>query len=145
MPTFWSTWVYIIGNKHVFLGINIHWVLREVLKTEMGGQGFQYLPRDLANVIAQNKHFWSLVLHKYNENIAKFSLISGTILFGFFTTLSRTRISFIFSFQGQTVYKAARISCCKHGGELFREKIHLETEENSQFTIAIWSSLMIIL
>ena len=39
-----------IGNKHGFPFINIRKVLREVLKTEGEAQGFQHLPRDLANV-----------------------------------------------------------------------------------------------
>ena len=41
-----------IGIKHGFSCINIRQVLREVLKTEAGGHGFQHLPRDLANVNA---------------------------------------------------------------------------------------------
>ena len=75
-------------------------------------------------------------LHKYKENIVNFCLISGTILFCFFTTLS----SFMSSFRDQTVYKTACVSCCKDGGELFRVKIHLAAEENWQFTkrFAIW-------
>ena len=60
----------------LFSCINSRWVPREVLKTETGGlktetggQGFQHLPRDPANVNAQNKHVQSLLLHKYNENV----------------------------------------------------------------------------
>ena len=45
------------------------------------GLGFQHLPRDPAKVNARKKHVRSLLLHKYNENIANFCLISGTILF----------------------------------------------------------------
>ena len=41
-----------IGIKHGFSCINIRQVLREVLKTEAGGRGFQHPPRDLANVSA---------------------------------------------------------------------------------------------
>ena len=47
-----------------FSCINIRQVLREVLKTEAGGRGFQPLPRDLANVNALKKHVRSLLLHK---------------------------------------------------------------------------------
>ena len=39
-----------IGIKHDFPFINIRKVPREVLKTEGEAQGFQHLPRDLANV-----------------------------------------------------------------------------------------------
>ena len=39
-----------IGIKHGFSCINVCQVLREVLKTEAEGRGFQHLPRDLANV-----------------------------------------------------------------------------------------------
>ena len=38
-----------MGIKHVFPCINICQVLRELLKTEAEGGGFQQLPRDLAN------------------------------------------------------------------------------------------------
>ena len=53
-----------IGIKHGFSCINICQVQWEVLKTEAGGRGFQHLPRDLANVIALEKHVRSLLLHK---------------------------------------------------------------------------------
>ena len=39
-----------------FSCINIRQVSREVLKTEAGGRGFQYIPRDLANVNALKNH-----------------------------------------------------------------------------------------
>ena len=41
----------------VFQCINIRQVLREVLKTEARGLGFQHLPRDLANVNAWKTMF----------------------------------------------------------------------------------------
>ena len=72
-------------------------------------------------------HVRSLLLHKYNESTAIFCLISGTILFCFFTTLTCKWISFntltckwisfISSFRGQTVYKTVCVSCCKDGGK----------------------------
>ena len=43
-----------IGIKHGFLCINIRQVPWEVLKTE--AEGFQHLPRDLANVNALKNH-----------------------------------------------------------------------------------------
>ena len=39
-----------IGIKHGFPCNNVCQVLREMLKTEAIGRGFQNLPRDLANV-----------------------------------------------------------------------------------------------
>ena len=39
-----------IGIKHGFPCINVCQVLREMLKTEAVGRGFQHLPQDLANV-----------------------------------------------------------------------------------------------
>ena len=42
----------IIGIKHGFSCINIRQVMREVLKTEASGLGFQHLPRDVVNVNA---------------------------------------------------------------------------------------------
>ena len=57
------TW-YNIGCKHGFSCINIRQVPWEVLKTEAEGRGFQYLPRDLANVNALKNHVQSLLLHK---------------------------------------------------------------------------------
>ena len=98
-----------IGIKHDFWCINIRWV----------GRGFQPLPRDSANVNKRKHceflpnfwHYFVLVFHH----------------------LMHTRISFISSFRGQAVYKTACVSCCKDGGELFREKIHLVAEENSHF------------
>ena len=42
---------FIIGIKHDFPFINVRKVPREVLKTEGEARGFQYLPRDLANVM----------------------------------------------------------------------------------------------
>ena len=47
---------YNIGIKHGFSCINIRQVPWEVLKTEAEGHGFQYLPRDLANVNALKNH-----------------------------------------------------------------------------------------
>ena len=58
------TLLFITGTKHVFSCINIRQVPREVLKTEVGGRGFQYLPRDLANVNALKNHVRPLLLHK---------------------------------------------------------------------------------
>ena len=55
---------YNIGVKHGFSCINICQVLREVLKTEAEGRGFQHLPKDLANVNALKNHVRSLLLHK---------------------------------------------------------------------------------
>ena len=49
--------VNIIGIKHVFPRINIHWVLREVLKAEGAARGFQHLPRNPANVNARKNMF----------------------------------------------------------------------------------------
>ena len=43
------------------------------LKAETGCRGFQHLPRDPANVNARKKHVRSLLLHKYNEQIANFA------------------------------------------------------------------------
>ena len=45
-----------IGIKHGFSCINIRQVPWEVLKTEAEDRGFQYLPRDLANVNALKNH-----------------------------------------------------------------------------------------
>ena len=53
-----------IGIKHGFSCIFIGQVLREVLKTEAGGRGFQQLPRDLAKVTALKNHVRMLLLHK---------------------------------------------------------------------------------
>ena len=53
-----------IGIKHGFSCIYIRQILREVLKTEAGGRGFQHLSRDLANVNALKNHVRSLLLHK---------------------------------------------------------------------------------
>ena len=47
----WSRYIT-IGIKHGFPCINVCQVLREMLKTEAEGRGFQQLPRDLANVNA---------------------------------------------------------------------------------------------
>ena len=46
----------IIAIEHGFSCINILQVPWEVLKTEAEGRGFQYLPRDLANVNALKNH-----------------------------------------------------------------------------------------
>ena len=46
-----------IGIKHVFSCINIRWVPREVLKTEVAARGFQHRPRIPANVNARKKMF----------------------------------------------------------------------------------------
>ena len=46
-----------IGIKHGFPCINVCQVLREMLKTEAEGRGFQQLPRNLANVNALKKKF----------------------------------------------------------------------------------------
>ena len=53
-----------IRIKHGFSCINIRQVPWEVLKTEAEGRGFQYLPRDKANVNALENHVRSLLLHK---------------------------------------------------------------------------------
>ena len=53
-----------IGIKHGFSCINICQVPREVLETEVGGRGFQHLPRDLENVNALKKHVRFLLLPK---------------------------------------------------------------------------------
>ena len=53
-----------IGIKHDFSCINIRQVPWEVLKTEAGGRGFQYLPRDLANNNTLKNHVQPLLLHK---------------------------------------------------------------------------------
>ena len=79
-----------IGMKPGFSCINIRRVPREVLKTEAGGRGFQYLPRDLANVNALKNHVRLLYMHK-TENNCYVSLISCTILFRHFTDVSRTQ------------------------------------------------------
>ena len=64
-----------IGIKHDFPFINIRKVSSEVLKTEGEARGFQYLPRDLANVSEWQNHGWSLLLYKSNENTAKMEKI----------------------------------------------------------------------
>ena len=46
----------IIGIKHGFSCINIRQIPWEVLKTEAEGRGFQYLPKDLANVNTLKNH-----------------------------------------------------------------------------------------
>ena len=53
-----------IGIKHDFSCINIRQLPREVLKTEVGGRGFQHLPKDLVNVNELKNHVRSLLLHK---------------------------------------------------------------------------------
>ena len=45
-----------IGIKHGFSCINIRQVPREVLKTEVGGRGFQHLPKELVNDNALKNH-----------------------------------------------------------------------------------------
>ena len=56
--------MYNIGIKHGFSCINIRQVPREVLKTVASDHGFQYFPRDLANVNALKNQVRSLLLHK---------------------------------------------------------------------------------
>ena len=48
--------VYNIGIKRGFPCINVCQVPREMLKTEAVGRGFQYLPRDRANVNVLENH-----------------------------------------------------------------------------------------
>ena len=55
---------FIIGIQHGFACVNIRQIPWKVLKTEIGGRGFQHLPRDLANVNALKNHVRSLLLHK---------------------------------------------------------------------------------
>ena len=81
----------IIGIKHGYSCINIRQVPWEVLKTEAEGRGFQYLPRDLANVNALKTHVRLLLLHKKLKTFATFRVISCTILFCLFTDVSRTQ------------------------------------------------------
>ena len=45
-----------IGIKHGFPCINVCQVPRDMLKIEAVGQGFQHLPRDLANVNVLENH-----------------------------------------------------------------------------------------
>ena len=57
----------IIGIKHV----------RELLKSEAEGRGFQQLPQNLANVNALENNVWSLLLHKFNHNAEKITKMAG--------------------------------------------------------------------
>ena len=77
-----------IGIKHCFSCINIRQVPREVLKAEAGGRGFQYLPRDLANVNALKTMFDRYYFIKL-KTFAIFRVISCTILFRLLTDVSR--------------------------------------------------------
>ena len=91
-----------IGIKHVFC------VLAFASEGGVENRGTQQMLMQ-----EKKKHFRSLLFHKYNENIANVSLISGTILFWFFTALS---------FQGQTVYKTARVSFADMAENCFERK-----------------------
>ena len=66
-----------IGIKHGFTCINVCQVLRELLKTEAEGRGFQQLPRNLTNVYALENYVWSLLLHKSNHNAEKMTKTAG--------------------------------------------------------------------
>ena len=74
-----------------FSCINIRQVPREVLKIEAGGRGFQHLPRDLANVNALKNHVRLRLLQRKVKTFATVRVISCTILFRFFTDVSRTQ------------------------------------------------------
>ena len=86
------TWCFSfnIGIKHGFSCINIHQVLREVLKTEARGHGFQHLPRDLLNIYALKNHVWSLLLHKNWKHSLHFALFLALFCFAF-SLMSRKR------------------------------------------------------
>ena len=72
---------FTIGIKHGFSCINIRQVLREVLKTEAGGRGFQHLPRDLGNVNALKNHVRLLLLHKNWKHLLHFTLFLALFCF----------------------------------------------------------------
>ena len=84
--------IFNIGIKHDFPFINICKVPREMLKTEGKAQGFQHLPRDLANVNEWQNHVWSLLLHKFKENTLKIEkMFAHFILQPYHHFLTRTR------------------------------------------------------
>ena len=70
-----------IGFKHGFSCINIRQVPWEVLKTE--AEGFQHLPRDLANVNALKNHVRALLLHKNCKHLQYFALFLALVCFAF--------------------------------------------------------------
>ena len=84
-------YIFYIGIKHGFSYINIRQVPREVLKTEVGGRGFQHLPRDLANVNALKKTCFIAIIAYKLKTLSTFCIISCTILFCLFTDVSRTK------------------------------------------------------
>ena len=53
---FYIAFVFNIGIKHGFPGINICWASWEVLKLEPERRGFQHRPRDPADVNVSEKH-----------------------------------------------------------------------------------------
>ena len=76
----------------VFHALNFRQVLREVLKTEAGGLGFQHRPRDLANVNVNvlKNHVRSLLLHKNGKHWQHFALFLALFRFAF-SQMSRER------------------------------------------------------
>ena len=107
-----------IGIKHVFLCINIRWVLREVLKTEGAARVFQHRQRNPANVKARKCMFDRY----YCIKVSKKSILERyfDVLFWHYFVLIFFTLAHEDNFHLYTRATAICKQLINHGGKLAR-------------------------